>query len=530
MARAASVVLLALATLVALSCAPRVTLGARCDRTSDCPTGLTCGFGRCRSECIAQRDCPLGASCLLDASGEGTCALEDDPSCPGVACAEPLACVEDECVNLCTRVEECPSGSVCEPVGDGRARCVRLPDGADGGGPSDAGGGDGGACAGRACDDVAQLALGAEHACARSHGGAVWCWGRFIGAGGGDATTSICDGVECYPTPVPQYFDDGATTGLIEDATDVSAGEGFTCILRGDRTWCWGLSSGGLGTGEPNQRFARPVRLDTGGLLGATRDVACTRNATLALRMDGTLVGWGGDDDGGLFATEESFHDLAHAFSPYDAPLDATAIVAGGYHACVMRGDRTWCWGHNEDGQLGREPPAPASSSIDPRAVAVPLTGVGAVSASNFHGCALVGGDAWCWGQRRALGVFTFPGPDACEGLSEPCSTTPIEAFRAADAPPFVSLGAAGFATHDCAIDAEGGVWCWGTTDARDEFILEPTQVTLPRPASTVAAGNAFACAVVAGDVYCWGDDDHAQLGRGAPGERDTVPARVLLP
>lgn len=58
-------------------------------------------------------------------------------------------------------------------------------------------------------------------------------------------------------------------------------------------------------------------------------------------------------------------------------------------------------------------------------------------------------------------------------------------------------------------------------------------QVVSPRYAQ-VAVGVTFACAAATtGDAYCWGDNSHAQLGRGttfprAPGAIDRVPALVL--
>ena len=45
-----------------------------------------------------------------------------------------------------------------------------------------------------------------------------------------------------------------------------------------------------------------------------------------------------------------------------------------------------------------------------------------------------------------------------------------------------------------------------------------------------VTVGEGFSCAIVAGDVYCWGRNENGQLGRGAPGNRDVVPARVAFP
>jgi serine/threonine-protein kinase len=55
--------------------------------------------------------------------------------------------------------------------------------------------------------------------------------------------------------------------------------------------------------------------------------------------------------------------------------------------------------------------------------------------------------------------------------------------------------------------------------------------VPLPAPAQSISYG-ATVCAVVAGDVYCWGDNAWGQLGRGPASEEldfDATPARVQL-
>jgi alpha-tubulin suppressor-like RCC1 family protein len=95
--------------------------------------------------------------------------------------------------------------------------------------------------------------------------------------------------------------------------------------------------------------------------------------------------------------------------------------------------------------------------------------------------------------------------------------------------------------SHACAIERDGGLWCWGNNTAGP---VDPKDATAPpSPAVAarhvdvmgeavidVAAGLDFTCAVTqAGAVYCWGDDTHGQVGAGA-WANGSGPNRVNLP
>ncbi len=84
--------------------------------------------------------------------------------------------------------------------------------------------------------------------------------------------------------------------------------------------------------------------------------------------------------------------------------------------------------------------------------------------------------------------------------------------------------------THTCAVDSNGGVWCWGPNDrgglgTGDTFgRLRPAPVALP-PAQSVHVGTDFTCArLETGEAWCWGDGSNGALGLGDLSSR-LVPA-----
>ena len=149
-----------------------------------------------------------------------------------------------------------------------------------------------------------------------------------------------------------------------------------------------------------------------------------------------------------------------------------TAVSAGGYHTCAIRGDRAIaCWGLNDDGQSD----APAGSFI-------------AVSAGGHHTCAISGGPA-------AARVATIE----CWGLND-------DGQSDAPAGSFAAVSAGGH--HTCAIHehlAGGQLECWGANDNG--------QTDVPAGSFTaVSAGQDHACAIrTSGAIECWGSDAHGQ-------------------
>lgn len=132
-------------------------------------------------------------------------------------------------------------------------------------------------------------------------------------------------------------------------------------------------------------------------------------------------------------------------------------------------------------------------------------------------------GTVACWGANRAGQL----GRGEAEGEPLIDSSTPAKV-----------LGLSNIASldHTCAVDKSGGVWCWGTgpfswtEDGGSASTTHTTPVKLDLPPVTkVARSFETACAVIGGEVRCWGSNELAQLG--PLSETVTVaPVRVALP
>lgn len=241
-------------------------------------------------------------------------------------------------------------------------------------------------------------------------------------------------------------------------------------------------------------------------------------------------------------------------------------VDAGGSHSCgVAESAELFCWGRNDQGQIGD------SGSADrtlPVAVGEGLKWK-AVSVGESHSCALTtDGAAYCWGSSLAgqlgsdtLGTITQPyrmqkAPPFVKissGENHSCAITadgklycwgenkhgelglslfskysPVVQVAPQLTWSFVAAG-----SHDsCGITTEGKLYCWGLdnggaigVEAADACEMDgaPGQCALPlrQPVdslrfTTVATGVNHSCAITTGGVlYCWGSNDHGQLGSG---------------
>jgi alpha-tubulin suppressor-like RCC1 family protein len=285
--------------------------------------------------------------------------------------------------------------------------------------------------------EVAAVAVGGGHACARLVTGEAYCWGAAGSGqlGDGAVHAESCGGVgECSSTPVP-----------VSDATAITAidlGEAHGCALREDGTVsCWGRNDDGqLGDGTLD---ATRVPVPVLGLVDVAA-LAVGDGHGCALLADATVACWGRNDrgqlgSGDLLGPEPGGTGPCSTLPvPVIGLFDASALAAGPAHTCALRLDGTvWCWGENDQGQLG-------DGTTTAHALPVEVTGlppVRALSLAPGATCAVdLGGTVWCWGAVSPAPV-TWSGPD------------PVDAISTGEA-------------VVCAIDPEASLWCWGDGQA----------------------------------------------------------------
>jgi alpha-tubulin suppressor-like RCC1 family protein len=195
-------------------------------------------------------------------------------------------------------------------------------------------------------------------------------------------------------------------------------------------------------------------------------------------------------------------------------PLAFIQVSAGFDHTCgVTRDYKAYCWGANEFGQLGNGTRIINVGSTTPVAVVGGLS-FRHVSVGYQHSCGVTtDGRAYCWG-------FNFWGQvgDGTKGEDNwrvrPTAVTGSRHFR---------LVRAGY-SHTCGITSAAEAFCWGedgsgqlgdgTTNSAGR--ATPVRVLGGLLWLQLSGGGEHTCGITQSNlVYCWGLNDHGQLGTG---------------
>jgi alpha-tubulin suppressor-like RCC1 family protein len=275
----------------------------------------------------------------------------------------------------------------------------------------------------------------------------------------------------------------------------VAVGAVHTVALRKDGTlWVFGGNDDGqVGDGSSTDRF-EPVQVGT-----AVRWSAAAAGAyhTVALTVDGALYAWGRNAEGQLGdgTTSPRLEPSALATT-----ARFTAVAAGGVHTLAIRDDGTlWAWGSNGEGQLGTG--WSADAVLEPQPVATTATWR-TVCAGSAHTLAIrTDGTLWAWGRNTENQLGTGSNPDVLGFQFYLAQVGTATTWTA------VSAGT----VHTVALRDDGVLWWWG-------YHVAPEPEAAPTTARFVlAVAGDYATIAVRDDgtAWGWGNFGNGRLGVG---------------
>jgi len=328
----------------------------------------------------------------------------------------------------------------------------------------------------------------------------------------GDTVAVVIDTPSVPPADADMVDGGPGDGGFISasGASSVAAGGHHTCIVRSGDVWCWGKNGGNrLETAEAFD--ATPSRVP---LPGSVQRVAVGAAHSCAWSPGGAIYCWGSNDQGQLGGGTAGHEPMRIAVSAITAPRD---VAVGGRFTCAVDGmGAVYCWGANTSGQCGVAP----SPSVAPTVVPG-VTNARRVALGSDHACALTDdGAVWCWGANGSAQLG--------RGVTSPNTPMAVAGITGARD---LFVGA----THSCAVVADG-VHCWGAADqlrlgASRPSATEPTPQRVPgitlAMGAAFAAGDDFSCAVsnAAGEVQCWGGGAFGQLGQATGTVGEAAPS-----
>ena len=224
------------------------------------------------------------------------------------------------------------------------------------------------------------------------------CWGRNTDGQLGvvrDWNDSSTDG-----WAVPRIVDlNGA------GAVEISSGYAHTCaILDNGSVACWGGNNRGqLGYGgEQDYTEEGTIRLVSLPENRSAVAIDAWGDHTCAVLEDGSMVCWGGGNDGAL-----GNGGLEDMYAPEEVALppgrSAEIVSVGPSLTCTILDDMTvMCWGNNDYGQLGGGNISEGTVASPSFPVSLPEgTMASSIDSGMFHSCIISTlGSVFCWGSN----------------------------------------------------------------------------------------------------------------------------------
>ena len=280
--------------------------------------------------------------------------------------------------------------------------------------------------------------------------------------------------------------------------------------------------------------------------VGESRCATATPKDNAGAEIEGRSVSWkSGDEMVAKVSQEEAQKGKVTAQNAGTTKITATsqsaskkfsvevskwaAISSGRSFSCgVTTAGNTYCWGADDNGQLGDGPTQGSGSGsssnpvpVEPSSMDGSLPKFEELYGGANHTCALAeNGEFSCWGDNRAAQVGVGRSPSTV-----PPPTKVNISGKVADL-------ALGFA-HTCAALDNGSVFCWGATgcgqsggDGQKSTCTKdlsfsggsptPSPLNANQSFTQVAAGHNHTCGIAEdGNVYCWGRTSDGQLGNG---------------
>jgi hypothetical protein len=192
-------------------------------------------------------------------------------------------------------------------------------------------------------------------------------------------------------------------SGVLNNVSDISHGMFHACAIVSGFVWCWGSnynSALGSGTSIYERTYADRVVSSAGGYLNNVRLLSAAGVHTCTVRNDNSIWCWGSNENHELGDRTTIERNKAVKHTELYRVGRITRISSGHRHSCILADQKVTCWGLNNFGQ----------AYYNQYSTDFQNSNVLSVDTGTLHTCAIKTNAVWCWGNNSsgALGDGTI--------------------------------------------------------------------------------------------------------------------------
>jgi len=356
------------------------------------------------------------------------------------------------------------------------------------------------------------LNQGEDQLCRLEQRGMLWCWGNNHKGQLGNSRFAL--------QPEPQAIPFNRPFSMMEGGAD------YSCALTAaGQVLCWGDPAMGV-MGDGGARVQPDIRPMTVPGLSAIVHIGSGFDGMCALDAAGKVFCWGAIGRSNSRQRARVFRTYSRP-EPMPLPEPAIHLGFGTHHTCAVGASgAAYCWGFNGMGALGD---GTVIDRMRPLRVLNLPEKLATITPGYLQTCAIaVSQRVYCWGANyeNQLG----------DGLRNPAEDA--KRLSPGRVPGLENIVQLSSASHTCALNASGQVFCWGYNEhgsagqdpARYPNVPVPMPVALEAPVVELAHNEWGMCALTATDkVYCWGSNKTKLLAKRTP-KRPWLPVEISFP